>query len=79
MSLDFNLANTLATTIQEFAEKNDVPLIDAIVHFSERSGIDIDLLGELFKKNETIKAKIELEAEELHFLKKKSRLPLEQT
>lgn len=72
----FELANNVIRDIQALVVKDGVSYMDAIVHYANTSGIEIEVLGDIIKKNDMIKSKIELEAEELHFLKRKNRLPV---
>lgn len=52
----------------------DMNYIDAIIHFCEKNGIDIESVPKLISK--PLKEKIKYEAMELNFLKKTSRAKL---
>jgi hypothetical protein len=61
--------------IEEFvAQHNNVPYMDAIVHYCERNEMEIETAAKLC--NTIIKKKIEAEAMELNFLPKVAKLPL---
>jgi hypothetical protein len=74
--IQFNLANTVVQDIISMTETYDTSVMDAIIHYAEQKGLEVELVGDIIKKNEFLKSKVEIEAEELHFLKKKNRLPL---
>lgn len=50
--------------------------LEAVVLWCEKQGLEVEYAGELVRKNATLKARIQLEAENLSFLKKESRLPI---
>lgn len=50
--------------------------IDAIVEFSERNEIEIEVVGEIIRRSPILKAKIHVEAEELNMLEPVARLPV---
>jgi hypothetical protein len=73
----FNLSNNVVKEIEKLVKANGVSYIDGIVHYSQTSGIEIEVLAEIMSKNENIKSQLEIEAESLNLLKKKtSRLPI---
>jgi hypothetical protein len=72
----FNRANNVVKAIHEMVKTSQVSYMDAILHYAEETGMDIDAVAEIVSKNDLIKSKLEVEAESLHFLKKKSRLPI---
>jgi len=71
----FDLANNVIQAIHDLAAQ-DVPYLDAILHYHEKSGIELDVIAEIISKDELIKSKLEIEAEDLHFLKRTNRLPI---
>ena len=52
----------------------EMSYIDAIIHFCEKNGIDVEFVPKLITK--PLKEKIKYEAMELNFLKKSSRAKL---
>ena len=52
-----------------------VPMMDTVIHYCDRNGIEIQTVAKLL--NAKIKAQIQEEAEDLHFLEKTSRLDME--
>jgi hypothetical protein len=47
-----------------------VPYIDALVHFSEKNGIEIETIAQIVKKSSILKEKIRTEAVTLKMVKK---------
>lgn len=77
MNLDrFNLSSNVVSSIETLVKQHQISYLDAALHFSETSGIELDIIAEIIKKNEVIKAKLEIEAENLNLIRKQSRLPL---
>lgn len=50
--------------------------IDAIVEFSEKKGLEIEVVGEIIRRSPILKAKIYDEAEQLNLVEKTVRLPI---
>lgn len=71
----FNNQQEIVKEILEIVEELDVTPIEASIIYSERSGIDIEVLGDVIKKNELLKSQIQIEAENLNYIKKVDRLP----
>lgn len=56
---------------------NEVTLIDALVHFSEKHDIEIELIGEIVRRSVVLKAKVRNDAERLNLLEEKTaKLPV---
>lgn len=62
--------------IEEFAQKRNIPYMDAIVLYCEQMGLEIEVAAKLLSA--PLKSKIQFEAEELHFLPKSNtaKLPI---
>ncbi len=74
--LDINTFSSITKYIEKITETYKIGYIDAVIHYCEENNLEVEFLGELINQNPNLKAKIELEAEELHYLKKTDRLPL---
>ena len=73
----FNLSNNVIKEIEKLVKANGISYIDGIVHYASVSGIEIEVLAEIVSKNDVIKSQLEIEAENLNLIKKKtSRLPI---
>ena len=64
-------AQEIESLVQINAEMN---YIDAIIHFCDKNGIDVESVPKLISK--PLKEKIKYEAQELNFLKRTSRAKL---
>ena len=50
--------------------------IDAVIHWCEKNKVEVEYAAALIKKEPAIKAKIQVEAENLNVLKRGARLPI---
>ena len=62
--------------IDKLVDENKMEYIDAVIYFCTLNDIEIETAASLIKGSAKMKAKIQLEAEELNYLPKSSRLPL---
>lgn len=67
---------TFSLNIEKLAIEKNTSYIDAIVLYCEQTGFEIEVAAKLISGS--LKSKIKMEAEELHFLPKSNtaRLPL---
>lgn len=61
--------------IREYIE-DGVPYIDAIIDYSEREGVEIEVLGEIIRRSPVLKSRIYEEAEKLNMVEASARLPV---
>ena len=68
--------NKFSMAIEEMVYMKDIPYIDAICMFCEENNLEIETAGKLVSG--VLKSKIQMEAEDLHYLEKSntSKLPL---
>jgi hypothetical protein len=50
--------------------------MDAVIYYCEENNIEIEVFAKAIKSNDMMKAKIQIEAENLNFLPKSSTLPI---
>lgn len=62
--------------IEYLCESRKMEYIDAVVHWCEAAGVEVEYAANLIKKNQVLKMKILEEAENLNFVKKTARLPI---
>ena len=74
--LKFNVQENVAVHIIDLVEEYDITYMEACIMYSENSGIEIEAIAEYVKKSDLIKGNLELEAEQLNFIKKTRRLPI---
>ena len=60
--------------IQSLTKEHDISYIDAIVHFCEEHDIEIEAVASELKKSQRIVSQLQIEAENLNYLPKISRL-----
>ena len=68
--------NNFSMAIEEMVYMKDIPYIDAICIYCEENGFEVEMAAKLVSG--VLKSKVQLEAEDLHYLKKSntSQLPL---
>ena len=68
MTIDLNL------TIEEIVKDKKLSYMEAVLHYAEKSEFEPEAMAKML--NQSIKDKIEVEAQELHLLKRTARLPI---
>ena len=68
MTIDLNL------TIEEIVKEKKLPYMEAVLHYAQKSEIEPEAMAKML--NQSIKDKIEVEAQSLNMLKKTAKLPL---
>lgn len=68
--------NKFSMAIEEMVYMKDIPYIDAICMYCDENGFEVEVAAKLVSG--VLKSKVQLEAEDLHYLKKTntSQLPL---
>lgn len=66
--------NAFSMSIETLARDKDMSVMDAIIEHCANSGLEIEVAAKLISTS--LKAKIKLEAEELHFLPKSNTAKL---
>ena len=68
--------NRFSMAIEEMVYMKDIPYIDAICIFCEENNLEVETAGKLVSG--VLKSKIQIEAEDLHYLTKTNtaKLPL---
>ena len=68
MTIDLNL------TVEELVREKELSYMDAVLHYAQKSEIEPEAMAKML--NQSIKDKIEVEAQELHLLKRTAKLPI---
>ncbi len=68
MTIDLNL------TVEELVREKELSYMDAVLHYAQTSEIEPEAMAKML--NQSIKDKIEVEAQELHLLKRTAKLPI---
>lgn len=66
--------NAFSINIEMLVKKNNIAYMDAIIMHCEQTGLEVELAAKLVSS--ALKAKIQIEAEELHFLPKSNTAKL---
>lgn len=75
--IDYFTSNTtFSQDIEKMNKESKIEYIDAIVEWCEKHNLEVEYAAQLIKKDPVLKAKLQVEAENLNFIKKPSRLPL---
>lgn len=62
--------------IEKLVRENEIEYMEAVILWCERNGLEVEFAGDLIRRNAVLKAKIQIEAENLNFMKKSARLPI---
>ena len=68
MTIDMNLK------IEEVVQKTEISYMDAVLEYAVNAGIEPEAMAKML--NQSIKDKIEVEAQGLNMLKKTAKLPI---
>ena len=68
MTIDLNL------TIEEFVKEKELSYMEAVLHYAKISEIEPEAMAKML--NQSVKDKIEVEAQNLNMLKKTAKLPI---
>ena len=62
--------------VERMVAEDDLSYMDAIISWCEKRNIEIESMSSVIANNSVIKAKLQLEAERLHFLLQSIKIPL---
>lgn len=75
--------NPVIKTIKDFQAEIEavmsskkVSFMDAVLIYCETTGIEVETAGSLIKSSAKLKARIQVDAEDLHYLPRSSKLPI---
>lgn len=66
----------LINGVETLVKEKNISYLEAAILYCESNGIDVEQAAAVIGNNAPMVSKIELEAEELNFLKKTARLPI---
>lgn len=69
-------SKNLLVEIEKVVTEKKLSYIEAVVYYCEVTGLEVEVAGTLIKNNPKLKALIQEEAEDLHYLPKGNKLPL---
>jgi len=62
--------------IDKIVREKSIDYFEAVIYYCEKNKLEVEVAAALIKQNPTLKAKIQLEAEDLNMIKKTTRLPV---
>ena len=65
---------TFSLAIETLAKEKEIPYMDAIIEYCSNTGLEVEVAAKLISG--ALKAKIKVEAEDLHFLPKSNTAKL---
>jgi hypothetical protein len=71
--IDLENLMLIASEIEAIVDDKEVNYIDACIMYCEERELEIEYIGDIIKKNQRIRAKVQREAEDLNFIKKQKR------
>lgn len=74
LNIKSNVAN-FVTEIDRLISVHGLDTMDAVVYYCEQNNMELETAAAIVKSNAKLKSKIQIEAEDLNYLPKKSRLP----
>jgi hypothetical protein len=67
----------LAKEIERLTKKGETDIIDAICHWCKENNVDVETAAALIKRDQVLKAKVQVEAENLNIIKGSAKLPID--
>lgn len=68
--------NRFVSEIEELCISKGIEYIDAVVMWCDKNNLEVETAAYWIKRDSTMKARIQAEAEELNVLKRGARLPV---
>jgi hypothetical protein len=69
-------STSFSTEVRKLIQEKNMEYIDAVVHWCELNNLEVEYAASLIKRDPFIMSRIQMEAEDLNYLKKGARLPL---
>jgi hypothetical protein len=67
----------LAKEIERLTKTEESNIIDAICHWCHENDIDVETAAALIRRDQVLKARVQVEAENLNILKSSAKLPFD--
>jgi len=67
---------TFSGDIRKLIDEKQMEYIDAVVHWCETNEVEVEYAADMIKKDPAMLFSVQVEAENLNYLKKMSRLPV---
>jgi hypothetical protein len=76
MSASLPKTASFSSDVRKLIEERKMDYIDAVVYWCEQNNLEVEYAAGLIKRDPNIMSRIQMEAEDLNFLKKGARLPI---
>ena len=77
LSVSSNVENFI-NEIHRLVNDHNLDVMDAVIHYCEKTGVEIETAAAIIRSNPRIKSRLQSEAEDLNFLPKKARLKFDE-
>lgn len=67
----------LAKEIDRLTKSGETDIIDAICHWCKERNVDVETAAALIKRDQVLKAKVQIAAESLNIIKPSAKLPFD--
>jgi 1,4-dihydroxy-2-naphthoyl-CoA synthase len=67
---------SFSSDVRKLIEEKQMEYIDAVVHWCELNEVEVEYAADMIKKDPAMLFSVQVEAENLNYLKKMSRLPV---
>lgn len=74
--IKFDIKASFIAEVSRMVEEDGLSLLEATIEYCETRGIEVEMAAEIIAGQEVLKSKLQLEAEDLNFMKKTTRLPI---
>lgn len=72
-----SINSTFLTEVENMCRVNGVDTIDAVITWCEKNGVEVETVASIIKRDSSIRARIQAEAEACHAIKRTgARLPV---
>ena len=69
-------AQDFIQTIEKIVEEKKMEYLDAVLYYSQQTGLEIETAAQLVKKNAKLKARVKIDAESAGYFPKSAKLPI---
>ena len=69
-------ASEFVHEIELLVREKQIEYFDAVLLYCERHGLEVETAAAFVKQSQTLKSKIQIEAENINMMKKTARLPI---
>lgn len=76
MSASLPKTANFSSDVRKLIEEKKMEYIDAVVYWCEQNNLEVEYAAGLIKRDPYIMSRIQMEAEDLNYLKKGARLPI---